>query len=347
MFDPQPIQLDTTSLTASIKSFLVFIRSRMIWLLVIPVLVAIAAFSWRTLSAPQYEASCTFVLEEKSGGSAGIAGIASQFGIDLGAMGGSSGNFFSGENIGDIITSSTIMDQVLLTKTDEQHTLADLYLDASGMRNGLGWGTKLKNFSFVAANKESASANLFDTVLLVVRERLKKKDLIIDRTSKKGSIYGVTVKSSNPVFARLFTERLVQTTGNLYISIKTRNITQNISELEARADSLRNSFGSRSRQTFAQQILNANEAFKSNLATVEIGQRDKSVVFELYAEVMKNLELSRMMLMNQTPVIQVLDRPQQPLVDTRPGLLKTLVFSLVAGFVLSLLIQLVSFMKKN
>jgi hypothetical protein len=347
MFNPQPIQLDTAGGINTFKNFLQYVRQKISAVILLMVLSLAAALGWRQFSSPRYKAACSFVLEEKSGGASGIAGLASQFGIDLGAMGGGSGNFFSGENIADIITSSTIMDKVLLSKADEQHTLADLYLDASGMRKAWGWKGRLENFSFAASRTDQASLQLRDTALLVIRERMKKKDLIVDRTSKKGSIYGVVVNSSNPAFAKLFTERLVQTTGDLYIDIKNRNITANIQKLELRADSLQKTFGSRSRQTFSQQILNANEAFKSNLATVEISQRDKSVVFELYAEVMKNLEVSRMLLMNQTPVIQILDKPQQPMVDTRPGLLKTLTFGLVAGLVLVTILLSLGYMRKT
>ena len=49
---------------------------------------------------------------------------------------------------------------------------------------------------------------------------------------------------------------------------------------------------------------------------------------------MKNLEISRMMLINQTPVIQLLDRPRDPLVDQRPGYLLVLMASAFAGLLL-------------
>jgi capsular polysaccharide biosynthesis protein len=347
MFDPKPIQLDTVGMTNSVKEFMLYFRNRLVWVVLTIVFFAMSGAVWRFISKPRYKATCSFVLEEKSGGAGSIAGLATQFGIDLGAMGGSSGSFFSGENIGDIITSSTIMDQVFLSSADKNTTLADLYLDASGLRKSWGWQGRLNTFSFATTPKDAASFRLRDTVLLVLRENLKERDLVVDKTTKKGSIYGVAVESSNANFAKLFTERLVQTTGDLYISIKTRNISGNIQKLERRADSLQKLFGQRSMKTFSEQVLNANEAFKSNLARVEIGQRDKSVIFELYSEVMKNLEISRMMLMNQTPVIQILDSPQDLLVDKRPGLLKTIFIGALTGLVIACFLLLLGFTRKN
>jgi hypothetical protein len=343
MFDPQPIRIET----AEIKNLIDGIKSKLLkgkFIIIGTTLVFfLAAIAWRLLSTPSYIAKCTFVLEEKGGGGTGLSGLASQFGLDLGALGGGSGNFFSGENINDIIASSTIMEKVLLSKADDAVSLADHYLDASGMRNAMGWNGQLTSLSFSKTASSLDEQRLRDTVLMVIQKKIKEKNLIIDKTNKKGTIFGVEVKSSDPHFAKLLTERLVSVTSEMYIDIKTRNLTSNITKLERRADSLRQLFGDKSRQTYSLQILDANEAFKSNLSMAEISQRDKTVIFELYAEVMKNLEISRMMLINQTPVIQLLDRPREPLVDTRFSILIVSVIGLAIGFLLGSLFSLLKY----
>ena len=343
MFDPKPVKIDTDQIRLLIGSYLVHLRKKAGIILLIVVLGMVASFAWNLTTSPIYQAKCTFVLEEKSSGGGGIAGLASQFGFDLGSLGGGSGNFFSGDNINDIISSSTVMDEVLLSKSDSTTTLADLYLNASGMRMAYGWKDKLNGFSFAKKHTNDEDHTLRDTALLVIREKILEKSLLIDKANKKGSIFGLQVKSSDPVFAKLFTERLVSVTSNMYIDIKTRNLTGNIAKLEKRADSLRQLFGSKSRQSYSQQILDANEAFKMNLANTEISQRDKSVIFEIYAEVMKNLEVSRMLLINQMPVIQVLDRPKDPLVDVRMPLFKLLTIAFLLSIVIGILLATFSF----
>jgi hypothetical protein len=342
MFDPQPIRIET----AEIKNLFAVLKNKLnkgkVIIIASALVCSFAAFGWRWFSSPSYVAKCTFVLEEKGGGGSGLSGLASQFGLDLGAIGGGSGNFFSGENINDIIASSTIMEKVLLSKADDSISLADHYLDASGMRNAIGWDGKLASLSFSKTPSSFEEQRLRDTVLLVVQKKIKEKNLIIDKTNKKGTIFGVEVKSSDAHFAKLLTERLVSVTSEMYIDIKTRNLTSNIIKLEKRADSLRQLFGDKSRQTYSLQILDANEAFKSNLSMAEISQRDKTVIFELYAEVMKNLEISRMMLINQTPVIQLLDRPRNPLVDTRPSIFLISILGFLVGLFLG---SLFSFLK--
>jgi hypothetical protein len=58
---------------------------------------------------------------------------------------------------------------------------------------------------------------------------------------------------------------------------------------------------------------------------------------------MKNLEISRMMLINQTPVIQLLDRPREPLVDTRVSLFLVSLIGLAIGFLLGSLFSLLKY----
>lgn len=342
MFNPQPVSIDPSAIGVTLKAFLSHLQSKWKVMALCIILGLYTSLVWRWVSQPAYEAQCTFVLEEKGGGG-GLSGLASQFGFDLGALGGGSDGFFSSENLAEIMTSTTLMNQVLLSKLDSNTTLADRYLDASGMRQSLFWGDRLNSVSFAKAPTSASEKQVQDTALLEIRKKMLKKDLVVDKTSKKGTIFGVSLTSSDPMLARVFTERLVAATGKMYIDIKTRNQTDNIARLEKRADSLRRLFGDKSVASYTQQVLDANDAFKTSLARNEISARDKTVVFEIYAEVMKNIEVSKMMLINQTPVIQVLDQPETPLADTRFPVWKLLVLGILLGFGLGVLVSSFSF----
>jgi hypothetical protein len=58
---------------------------------------------------------------------------------------------------------------------------------------------------------------------------------------------------------------------------------------------------------------------------------------------MKNLEWSRMMLVNQTPVVQVLDRPDFPLVDNRFSIVMYLFLGGILATLFFLLIQIIAY----
>jgi hypothetical protein len=55
----------------------------------------------------------------------------------------------------------------------------------------------------------------------------------------------------------------------------------------------------------------------------------------MYAEMAKNLETLKLSLINQTPVIQVLDTPKFPLFDQRTPARYSLLIGFAIGFVLS------------
>ena len=96
-------------------------------------------------------------------------------------------------------------------------------------------------------------------------------------------------------------------------------------------------------QTYSYQVLDANRVYTQNTIGAEVSTSDKAVLFALYGEVMKNLEWSRMMLVNQTPVVQVLDRPDFPLVDNRFSIAMYLFLGGIFATLFFLLIQLIAY----
>ena len=68
--------------------------------------------------------------------------------------------------------------------------------------------------------------------------------------------------------------------------------------------------------------------------------RDKTFSSTLYAEVVKNLETLKLSLINQTPVIQILDTPKYPLFNQRTPARYFLIIGFAVGFVLSFLYAL-------
>jgi hypothetical protein len=269
----------------------------------------------------KYEAATTFILEEKSGSGSGLAGLASQFGIDVGGLTGG-GSIFSGDNILEILKSKKIVQQVLLSPvnnfTHDSTTLADLYLQFTGTKKS--WQNKqgLANINF--ANARSSVTPLQDSVLNVIYKAVIKKDLFADRISKKGTIIKVQVTAENEPFARLMTERLVEESGKLYLNIRTGTAQTNINRMQRRSDSLLALLNNKVYTVAASKPLDINPGLTMAAVPVEIATRDKSVITTLYTEVTKNLEASKMLLSQQTPVIQLLDKPALLLDDNKKSL---------------------------
>lgn len=306
-------------------------------LLIFTTLIALAYYYTHK---PTYQASTTFILEEKSGMGGGLSGLASQFGVDIGG-GLSNSNLFAGDNILDIIRSRTIVEKVLLSKIDSStgtnnNTLADVYINFNQLHKKWSGIESLNNFSFAKTPVNPINKRLQDSILFVIYKDVIKKNLSVDRLNKKGSIVVVTTNSGDEVFSKLLTERLVMETMKMYIEIKTSVATRNVARLQQRSDSLMQVLNAKSYKSASLQVLDANIAFKSSAVPVEVSQRDKSVTYALYTEVMKNLEASRMAMAGQTPIINILDSAKYPLEKVE----KRLVFLLLIGWGFSILVML-------
>ena len=264
---------------------------------------------YHSMQKPNYKGVTTFVLEEKQAGLGGLGSLASQFGFDMSSLGGG-GSLFAGENIFEILKSNKIIYEVLLSEVDSSRspeTLADLYLDFSGLKKKWDKYPELAAVSF--ANAKLPLTLRQDTVLNIIYEKIVNKDLVVERAGKKGNVIKVQMESENRLFSNLLSQRVVEEAKDLYIFIKVGNGEKNIANLQRKADSLVALLNGKTYTAARTQIVDANPGLTSLRVPAEIAGRDKTVIATLYGEVVKNLEASKMILAQQMPVIQIIDYP--------------------------------------
>ena len=341
-----------TDIIASAKNFIQFIQSKIKLLGLLIVLGGLLGLVYYFITSPKYQATATFIVEEKSSGS-GLAGMAGQLGFDISSLTGGNAGLFDGDNILEIIKSRNIIESVLFSEVDvsdsaNNKTLADLYYETSGLKNKLeGKSNELANLNFSSIKTDAAHTILQDSVLFMMIEKINKDNLNVQRTNKKGSIISISTNSANPQFSKLFSERLLNETSEMYIKIKVGNLSSNITRLQNKADSLQALLNRTSYQSAALNTFDANEAYKSSAVPEEMSQRDKLVLNTLYAEVVKNVEILRISLINQKPIIQVLDLPKFPLVNQQKSFLLIELIGILAGLVIGLLYLLLAYTGNN
>lgn len=293
---------------------------------------------------PNYVGVSTFIIEDKTGSrGGGISGLASQFGIDVGSLTGGGAGLFEGENVFEIMKSRIIVDKVLNSKIEEDvpekgMTLAQLYLTKSGLSQKF----KSKQIDAIAlfASQEKLGDRkqqiIKDSISNILYNNIVNGKVNIEKQNKKSSIITLTVSSTDQVFTKNFTDKLLKETGNLYIEIKTGNLSRNIAQLQLKVDSL-------------QYILNSKSDIRNfiNLsAPYEGASRDKTVATALYTDVVKNLESMKLSLINQTPVIQILDSPRYPILNQKVMARFYFLIGALIGFGLSLFYTLYKYTSK-
>ena len=341
-----------TEILASANNFVKFIQSKVKLLALLIILGSILGLMYYFITSNKYQATATFIVEEKSS-SSGLAGMAGQLGFDISSLTGGNAGLFDGDNILEIIKSRNIIESVLLSKLDindslQKNTLADLYYETSGLKNKLsGKSDDLAKLNFSNLKNGAAHSIIQDSVLYLMIEKINKENLNVQRTNKKGSIISINTVSSSPQFSKLFSERLLNETSELYIKIKVGNLSSNINRLQNKADSLQALLNRTSYQSAALNTFDANEAYKSSSVPEEMSQRDKLVLNTLYAEVVKNVEVLRISLINQKPIIQILDLPKFPLVNQKKSFLFIELIGILAGLALGLVYLLLAYTGKN
>ena len=283
------------------------------------------------LQPSTFKATSTFIVEDKSGkGGGGLSGLASQFGIDVGGLTGGGAGLFDGDNILEIIKSRAIIEKVLLTKIEEPaslkgQTIADYYIQINNLAPAFeSKNINVKSLNFAGLTEGAKHTVQQDSILYLLYSRINR-NLSVEKKNKKSTIITLEVVSGDQVFSKLFADEILKQTSDLYIDIKTGNLSRSIARIQQKADSLQRSLSSI-----------YQNAFQINSSRTEMSNRDKTFSSTLYAEVVKNLETMKLSLINQTPVIQVLDSPKYPLFDQRTPARYALIIGFAVGFVLSL-----------
>jgi hypothetical protein len=291
-------------------------------------------YAW--LKPITYTARLTFVVEEsKGGGGSLLSGLAGQFGFDLGGLSGAGGSILAGDNVQQLLRSQKMIKNTLLTPFGNSTTIsiADEYARTSKLSDS--WGKKYNDGKPVRFPLDSPNyTRLQDSLLQVITLRIIEKELVVGKPDKKLSFFEATVTMHNEGLAQVFTTRLIDQATRFYIDTKTKRQRNNVNRLQTRADSIGLILNQRT-YTASQAnsiMLDVNPAYPTANVGVELKERDKLVLQTIYSEIVKNLEISRTMLIQETPTFQVVDEPELPLKKNRTGYLISIIYGgLIAG----------------
>lgn len=265
--------------------------------------------------APTYTARLTFVVDDsKSGGSlGGLSSLAGQLGFPLDGLGGASG-VLAGDNVEALIKSTKLIKATLLTAYDSTQTLADKYAAVNKLNNK--WlkyspDGKITRFPLNGVH----NTRLQDSLLHEMTTLILDGEFEIAKTDKKLGFFEVNTTMKDEKLALLFCNRMIKQSTVFFITTKTKRLRDNVNRLQFRADSIGAILNIKTYDLSAahQSLLDANPAFASANASVDIKERNKVLLSSVYTETVKNLEASKTMLSQETPTVQIVDEPEFPL----------------------------------
>lgn len=335
-------EVSLKELILKIKEWVTFFKSKWKSIFIISFIGAIIGVGYAYFEKPNYKAILTFAMEdEKVGGSSGLSGalgLASSFGIDLGGTG--AGGAFAASNLTELMKSRLIVEKVLLNPINingKSTTLAEYFIFINKMREVWNAKPELKSIQFLPGSDKTKYSLQQDSILSVFHKILiDKKSLNIMQKDKKVSILSIEVISEDEQFSKIFCESLAKETSDFYIETKSKKAKINVDVLQKQVDSVRNAlnFAINGVAIESDNVYNLNPALNIRTAPSKRKQIDVQANTSILTNLVVQLELAKITLRKETPLIQLIDRPIFPLIKEKTGKLKALI---IGGFIAGIL----------
>lgn len=335
-------EISIKDLIIRIKNAFLYIRSKWIVILMVSLLFGSLGFIYSLIKKPVYIGVCTFVVDDggsKGGALAQYAGLASLAGISTGNAGG----IFDGENILELYKSRSMIEKSLLTDVlinNKKQKLIDRYIDFSKLRD-VWKKSNIQNISFEGDPKNFN--RIQDSIITNFVDIFNKKLLNISKPDKKLGIIQVQVSTEDEVFSKEFTDALVQNVNDFYVFTKTKKSLQTVKLLQHQVDSVRGVLNS-SINGVASAIdatPNANPSMLTLRVPSQRRQIDVQSNSTIYSEIVKNLEVAKLSLRQDTPLIQVIDNPVYPLEVNKLGKRKAVIIGMALGAILTVVVLII------
>jgi len=327
-----------------------------LWLKKISIIIAIIiggaiGFSYALYKPIEYESELTFIVDQ-AGGSKGLGalgGIASSFGF--GNLGGDGGLYENQVNLMSFIKSRSMMEKALLSKIPgTEQTFAERFINVYGWKEEWNNDPTLKDLKYLPNQQREEFSIAKDSVLYEIYLcNLENEMIKVSTPDDEGNIIAINFKVLDDTLANYFPRVLLNEVSTSYIIAKTKLAKDNVIILQRQTDSVRNELNRALYNTAYQtdEVFGLNPALNVKRVPANKEQIDVRASSVLLEELIKNLELAKVQLKDQTPLIEVIDEPRFPNRQDKPSKLKMiLIFSLLSAFLGFILLILTRFFKR-
>ncbi|WP_291142809.1 Wzz/FepE/Etk N-terminal domain-containing protein [Flavobacterium sp. UBA7680] len=331
-------EISLKDLIENLKVWYAFLLTKWKTIIVIAGIGAAIGLTYSLIKKPTYTATLSFALEDDNGNSnsiGGALGLASSLGLDVG---GSGGGMFSSSNLTELFKSRSMVEKTLLLPVNVNGkviSLAEMYIQNNKWREKWEEKPRFASIQFLPnANRKTFTRDQ-DSIMGVMYEKLSKSVLKVEQKDKKISIINIDVSDTDELFAKYFCEGLANKVSDFYVATKSKKARMNMDILERQTDSIRGELNAAITgvAVATDNTFNLNPALNVRKTPSARRQVDVQANTAILTELIKQVELAKVTLRRETPLIQVIDRPILPLPKQRFGKAKGLVLGgFLAGF---------------
>jgi len=307
---------------ASLKDVIVTIsdyknefKKRLLLIISIAIIFSLLGYGYSKLQENKYTAVVSFIVEDQSDGAnlSDISGAASQFGFDIG---GNSSSSLSQQDVIELLKSRLIIEKTLNNKC-EIGGKSDLLLNHYIRINNLITDSSEINFS----------ANYKDSITTVVYSTINEEDMNILFQNDEANILNLSFTSLNPEFAKHFSEIIIDEMTKDYKKNETEKSRIILNKLEKRAESVKIELISAQENLedvlYHLQYSNRYANSKGKLADSKLKFASDTLRYKCeylgadYKYLREYITITNMTLLDETPLIQIVDKSVLPLTKSK------------------------------
>jgi len=314
-------------MTVHIRELRIFLGAQKKIIFAAAFLGSVLGLLYSFIEKPRYLATTTFVLENAKRSSLGeYANIAARFG----ALSMSGGGLFQDDfNMITFLKSRTMVVKTLLTHVydgEDSSLLADRFLEMKSYRED--WKKNKRLRTLVFHTEDQSRTLLEDSVLTLCYKDILKNHLSVAKLDKEESVLLLSVNANDELFSKFFNETLLENASKFYTQMQTKKSFENVEILTFQVDSIRALLNSALAGVAAtsEANLNTNPALLRLKVPSQKRMIDVEMNKAILEELVKNLELSKISVRKETPLIQVIDSPVFPLERQKLGKVKGVLF---------------------
>ena len=324
-----PGEISIEEFTEKVKAKFNQVRKYWIAILSISILFGLAGWYYAKQLPEYYAANILFILSSGNKQPSQDNLIAQQLG--LGQKDNSENGLYTVQNCLGLLTHGKMIRETLLLpyQGNESLSFASKFLALGGVKIP---DFPLKSVPYKALNKEQVS------ILRSLADRIKP--LLSVKPAEDGTNFTqFSGRFENEEFAKYFTEALLQYTLQFYIEGKTKEIKNNINQIEQRKDSLLRLLINKSKRIANQSVqsIDLNPAYSATMVEGQLLNNEGEFIGKLYSESITSLEIVRSELRQQTPLFTIIEGVEYPLIKEIQPAMRWFLALFVLGFLIGVI----------
>tara|TARA_Y100000768_G_C23990765_1_gene692597 strand:+ start:4714 stop:6159 length:1446 start_codon:yes stop_codon:yes gene_type:complete len=297
------------------SDILISISSQIKVILFITFLSVFLSFTYINLiEEPKYESWATVLLPDVSkNSSTGIAGIASQFGVNL------------NQEINTDLSSPSLYPEIIKSRVFAKKVIYKTFYT----------GKYQKELPLIGIITNETDQSLFysDSLFQIGVKELNENYIEFDQ-DPKSAISVIKISTFEPSFSQKLANVVILELEKLNRFYKSVTVNEKIDFIENRINSVQENL-----ETSENKLKNFNEKNRqvnSPHLKLELDklERDLEVEKEVYMTLKQQLELAKIEAIQESSIVQILDEPHLPLLPSNKNQIQSFLLSVILGFLL-------------